>query len=92
MLVLVREASKWADMIPDPDLRDCGLIASAQRIEHYEIAVYGTFATWAKQLDLQRDLSTLLGNLEEERSADSRLTEIAKEIVNPDAAATGRRQ
>jgi hypothetical protein len=50
MQAIVREAEKWARMVQDPDLRDAGLIASAQRVEHYEIAVYGTLATWAKHL------------------------------------------
>jgi ferritin-like metal-binding protein YciE len=45
MQAIVREAEKWARMVQDPDLRDAGLIASAQRVEHYEIAVYGTLAT-----------------------------------------------
>jgi len=86
METIIREADRWAKMIQDPDLRDAGLIASAQRIEHYEIAVYGTLATWAKQLGLDEDLRTLHAILQEEKRADKRLTELAERIVNPEAA------
>ena len=70
------------------DLRDAGIIASAQRVEHYEIAVYGSLATWAKQLGLEEDLQALLAILEEEKRTDERLSRLAKRVVNPDAAAT----
>jgi len=88
MQAIVREAEKWARMVQDPDLRDAGLIASAQRIEHYEIAVYGTLATWAKQLGLDEDERTLQAILEEEKRADETLTGLAKQGINPDAAAS----
>jgi ferritin-like metal-binding protein YciE len=88
MQAIVREAEKWARMVQDPDLRDAGLIASAQRVEHYEIAVYGSLATWAKQLGLDEDLQALLAILEEEKRTDERLSQLAKRVVNPDAAAT----
>lgn len=86
MQAIVREAEKWAKTVQDPDLRDAGLIASAQRVEHYEIAVYGTLATWAKQLGLDEDQRTLHAILEEEKRTDEKLTGLAQEIVNPDAA------
>jgi ferritin-like metal-binding protein YciE len=86
MQAIVREAEKWAKIVQDPDLRDAGLIASAQRVEHYEIAVYGTLATWAKQLGLDEDQRTLHAILEEEKRTDEKLTGLAQEIVNPDAA------
>ena len=86
MQAIVREAEKWARMVQDPDLRDAGLIASAQRVEHYEIAVYGTLATWAQQLGLDEDERTLQAILEEEKRADETLTGLAKQVINPDAA------
>ena len=86
MQAIVREAEKWARMVQDPDLRDAGLIASAQRVEHYEIAVYGTLATWAKQLGLDEDERTLHTILDEEKRADEKLSALDKRIVNPDAA------
>jgi ferritin-like metal-binding protein YciE len=88
MQAMLKEAEKWAGMVQDQDLRDAGLIASAQRVEHYEIAVYGSLATWTKQLGLDEDLQTLLGILEEEKRTDESLSTLAKRVVNPDAAAT----
>jgi ferritin-like metal-binding protein YciE len=88
MQAMLKEAEKWAHMVPDQDLRDAGLIASAQRVEHYEIAVYGSLATWAKQLGLDEDLPALLDILEEEKRTDESLSTLAKRVVNPDAAAT----
>jgi ferritin-like metal-binding protein YciE len=87
MQAMLQEAEKWANMVQDRDLRDAGIIASAQRVEHYEIAVYGSLATWAKQLGLEDDLQALLAILEEKRT-DERLSRPAKRVVNPDAAAT----
>ena len=86
MQAIVREADRWARMVSDPDCRDAGLIASAQRVEHYEIAVYGTLATWAKQLGLEEDQRTLHAILEEEKRTDERLTDLAKRVINPEAA------
>ena len=88
MQAMLREAEKWATMVQDRDLRDAGIIASAQRVEHYEIAVYGSLATWAKQLGLDEDLPALLDILEEEKRTDESLSTLAKRVVNPDAAAT----
>jgi ferritin-like metal-binding protein YciE len=87
MQAMLKEAEKWAGMVQDQDLRDAGLIASVQRVEHYEIAVYGSLATWAKQLGLDEDLQVLLDILEEEKRTDESLSTLAKRVVNPDAAA-----
>jgi ferritin-like metal-binding protein YciE len=87
MRALLRESEKWARMVQDPELRDAGLIASAQRVEHYEIAVYGTLATWAELLGLNEDQRALHAILEEEKRTDEKLTGLAKQLVNPDAAA-----
>jgi len=67
---------------------DAALIASAQKVEHYEIATYGTLATFAEVLDLD-EVKDLLGqNLEEEKEADEKLTGLAGQ-VNPDAEEEG---
>jgi ferritin-like metal-binding protein YciE len=87
MQAILREAERWAKMVSDPDCRDAGVIASAQRVEHYEIAVYGTLASWAKQLGFLEDGRTLHDILEEEKRADEKLTSLAKQVVNPEAAA-----
>ncbi|HYD30857.1 MAG TPA: ferritin-like domain-containing protein [Azospirillaceae bacterium] len=84
---LLHESEKMKEILSSPDLTDAGLIASAQRIEHYEIAGYGTVATYASVLGLKEDQATLHDILEEEKAADGRLTALAKSAVNPDAAA-----
>jgi ferritin-like metal-binding protein YciE len=85
MQAMINEAEKWAGMVKQSQLRDAGLVASAQRVEHYEIAIYGTLTTWAKQLGLEEDLRTLHEILEQEKKADTKLTELAKANVNPTA-------
>jgi ferritin-like metal-binding protein YciE len=87
MQALVNETEMMLGMLNGNDLRDTGLIASAQRIEHYEIAAYGTVAALAGQLDLRDDQQMLHESLEEEKQADVRLTKLAKREVNPDALA-----
>ena len=64
---------------------DAGLIASAQAVEHYEIARYGALIAWAKQLGHEEDMNQLLGILEEEKSADEKLTRLAKQKINAEA-------
>jgi ferritin-like metal-binding protein YciE len=70
----------------DDDLRDAVIIGSAQRVEHYEIAAYGTAVAHARLLDLGEVASLLEETLEEEKAADRRLTEIAESVVNVEAA------
>lgn len=71
----------------DGPLRDAVMIASLQRVEHYEIAAYGTLAAWARQLGLEDAVELLHTTLEEERMADEKLTALAESHVN-EAAAT----
>ncbi|NOJ48890.1 YciE/YciF ferroxidase family protein [Bradyrhizobium archetypum] len=87
MEALIRETRKMLGILEGDDLRDAGLIASAQKLEHYEIAAYGSAAALAGQLDLRNDQAMLHASLEEEKAADALLTEIAKGEVNPDALA-----
>jgi ferritin-like metal-binding protein YciE len=86
MEALVNETEKMLSLL-EGDLRDAGLIASAQKLKHYEIAAYGTAAALAGQLDLRDDQRVLHDSLEEERKADAALTKLAKGEVNQDAAA-----
>lgn len=63
-----------------------GLIASAQKIEHYEIATYGTLKTIAAVLELDDQIIDLLNEtLEEEKAADQKLTQLAESHINEDA-------
>lgn len=67
-------------------VRDAGLIATAQKVEHYEIASYGTARNWATQLGLAAHASLLQQTLDEEKHADQLLTQIS-ERANTSAAA-----
>ena len=87
MEALVNETEMMLGMLKGSDLRDAGLIASAQKLKHYEIAAYGTAAALAGQLNLRDDQQMLHESLEEEKQADVRLTKLAKGEVNPDALA-----
>ena len=86
MQALLRETQKMAGMLHDPAMRDAALIASAQKVEHYEIAAYGTVATFAEIMGHQEDKRLLGQTLEEEKATDQKLTRIAEQIVNPSAA------
>ncbi len=70
----------------DPDVLDAGLIASAQRVEHYEIAVYGTLRTFAKRIGQNMAAAIFDKTLDEEKNADKKLTAIAVKNVNERAA------
>jgi ferritin-like metal-binding protein YciE len=87
MEALIRETAKMLIMLKPDDLRDAGLIASVQKIEHYEIAAYGTAAALAGQLDLRDEQKMLHLSMEEEKRMDIVLTKLAKREVNPDAVA-----
>jgi len=87
MQALVNETEKMLSMLKGNDLRDAGLIASAQKLEHYEIAAYGTAGALAGQLDLRGDQEALHKSLEEEKQADILLTQLAKGGVNQAAVA-----
>jgi ferritin-like metal-binding protein YciE len=87
MQALIGEAQKMLSMVEGNDLRDAALIASAQKLEHYEIAAYGTAAALAGQLNLRDDQKILHESLEEEKKADTMLTQLAKGEVNRAAQA-----
>ena len=69
----------------DDNVMDAGLIASAQAVEHYEIARYGALIAWANELEMADAASLLTESLEEEKAADEKLSGLA-ETVNPMAA------
>jgi ferritin-like metal-binding protein YciE len=71
----------------DDDLRDAVIIGAAQRVEHYEIAAYGTAIAHAKLLGHNEIVQLLVVSMNEEKAADEKLTEIAEGVVNLDAAA-----
>ncbi len=82
---LLKEGSGMAAEEGNALVRDAGLIGAAQRVEHYEIAAYGTCVELASVLGEEPVAALLRETLEEERAADSRLTSIAETDVNPKA-------
>jgi ferritin-like metal-binding protein YciE len=85
---LIEEGDEHAgEDYADEGLKDAAIIGSAQRVEHYEIAAYGTAIAHAKLLELDDVVALLESTLEEEKAADSKLTEIAESVVNLDASA-----
>jgi ferritin-like metal-binding protein YciE len=70
----------------DPEVKDAGLISAAQRVEHYEIAGYGTARTYAEMLDDKEGATLLQRTLGEEEQTDQKLTKLAKSSINVAAA------
>jgi ferritin-like metal-binding protein YciE len=77
---LATEAHEKRQMIDDPQLRDLALIAAAQKMEHYEIACYGTARAMARTAGMDEAARLLQTTLDEEEAVDKRLTEIAMPI------------
>lgn len=85
---LIEEGEEIIDMEVGEMVGDAALISAAQRVEHYEIAGYGTVRTYARQLGYQEDARMLQETLDEEGEADKKLTNIAETRVNVDATRT----
>ncbi|WOJ91207.1 ferritin-like domain-containing protein [Methylocapsa polymorpha] len=83
---IIKEADEVAGEVDDKEVLDAALIAAAQAVEHYEISRYGSLIAWAEQLGRSDCASVLRQNLEEEKAADEKLTEIAESKVNLQAA------
>jgi ferritin-like metal-binding protein YciE len=86
MAGLLAEGEKLLKEDAEPELLEAGLIAAAQKIEHYEIAGYGCVCTYAKLLGFNEDKELLGQTLQEEKSQDGKLTLLA-ESINLEAAA-----
>ena len=87
---LIEEGEENMKKDAEPEVMDAMLIGIAQKVEHYEIAGYGTVRTFAQRLGY-RDAATLLQKtLDEESAADQKLTKIAESAVNEEAADTGK--
>jgi ferritin-like metal-binding protein YciE len=86
---LIAEGEEAIKAGGDPNVRDAALIAAAQRVEHYEMAGYGTVRTLAKHLGQEEVARILQQTLDEEGACDKKLTEIAESLVNVKAAARG---
>jgi ferritin-like metal-binding protein YciE len=84
---LVEEGSELLQEDIDPAVLDAGLIAAAQKVEHYEIASYGTVRAWAARLGQNQAVQLLQQTLDEESAADEKLTQIAENQANLEAQA-----
>ena len=82
---LIEEGEDMIQEDADADVKDAGLIAEAQRIEHYEISGYGTAVHYAERLGLKDVARILNATLEEEQSADTKLNKLAKGYSNQKA-------
>ncbi len=82
---LVEEAKEIMEEDATPSVLDAGIIAAAQKVEHYEIASYGTVRTWARLCGEEEAAGLLQQTLDEEGEADKRLSQLAESFVNAQA-------
>ena len=86
---LIEEAKELMEKKADDSVKDAILIAAAQKVEHYEIAAYGTLCTWAEMLGNDRALKLLQQTLQEEKTADETLTKAAGRVNETATASAG---
>jgi ferritin-like metal-binding protein YciE len=86
---LIAEANEIMEEDAEGALGDAGIIAAAQKVEHYEMASYGTVRTWARFCGENEAAELLQETLDEEGEADKKLTQLAESIINPQAESEG---
>ena len=89
MAGLVEEGKEMMGEDMDDDTMDAALISIAQKVEHYEIASYGTVRTWANLLGDEQTARSLQQTLDEEGKTDKLLTQLAESSINVEAAQPG---
>ncbi|KXO01240.1 hypothetical protein LS48_01895 [Aequorivita aquimaris] len=82
---LIKEAEDFLDEVKDDDVKNAGMIAEAQRVEHYEISGYGTAVRYAKELGHKDIAKKLQKTLDEEYNADKKLNDLAEKRLNDKA-------
>lgn len=82
---LIKEGTEIMESAEEGSALDAGIICAAQKVEHYEIATYGTLVAWAQQLGYQEAADLLEETLNEEKEADTTLTEVAESSINENA-------
>lgn len=82
---LAEEAGEIIDEAKDDTVRDAGMLAAAQAVEHYEISRYGTLAAWADKLGMSDAAELLRDTLQEEKDTDAKLSELALSEINIEA-------
>ncbi len=83
---LIKEASHIMESCEEGSMRDAGIISAAQKVEHYEIASYGTLRQFAETLELVEVTELLATTLQEEKEADLKLSDVAMDAINVEAA------
>jgi ferritin-like metal-binding protein YciE len=83
---LIKEGNEIMESTAEGVVRDAGIIAASQKVEHYEIATYGTLCAFAKILGETEAADMLLQTLNEEKEADDKLSEVAEGSINLQAA------
>lgn len=86
MAGLINEASEIMDECEEGAMCDAGIITASQKVEHYEIASYGTLCRFAETLGLSEAATLLEKTLKEEKAADQKLTKIATDEINVEAS------
>lgn len=84
---ITEEAEELLKEIKDPETRDAAMLASAQAVEHYEIARYGTLVAWAEEMGHTDVIPLLRKTLDEEKATDAKLSQLAEGRLNKKAAA-----
>ena len=79
---IIKEGDEFMKERAEPEVMDAGLIAAAQRVEHYEMAGYGCVRTWAKQLGMNDVAKVLQTTLDEEGATDEKLIKLAEGSLN----------
>lgn len=82
---LLAEGSEFIEEEAAPSVLDAGMIVAAQKVEHYEIAAYGSLCTFAEHLGYEEDLELLKETLNEEEDTDEKLTQLAESHINEEA-------
>jgi ferritin-like metal-binding protein YciE len=83
---IIEEGKEVMEEDAEDDVMDAALIGAAQKVEHYEIATYGTLCTYAELLGLKEAKRLLGQNLEEEKMTDQKLSALAESVINLEAA------
>ncbi len=79
---LAKEADEIIKEADSDTVRDAGMLAAAQAVEHYEISRYGTLRAWAKKLGMSEAAQLLEQTLQEEKETDEKLTQLAESEIN----------
>lgn len=89
---LIKEGEEVASDTDDGSVRDAGLIAAAQKVEHYEISGYGSVRTHAQMLGHDHAVRLLQETLDEEKQTDQKLNNLAEGMINQEASHAGREE